>query len=87
MCVCVPNNGLTLYRLTAGTDNILLHYLCLEAGQGVWLGPTHHTTSPYGTIHSEMTTCFQATCAAIRTILLAKKEVVKSLLIFSCGSG
>jgi hypothetical protein len=71
-------SGLTIrqnYTLTAGVDNILLHYLCMEVGQGVWLGPAHHTASPYSTIHSEMITCFQTTCAAIRSILLTKREI------------
>lgn len=63
------------YRLTAGADNILLHYLCLEVGQGVWLGPTHHNSSLYGTTHHEMIKSFQTTCAAIRTILLGKAQV------------
>jgi hypothetical protein len=62
------------YTLTAGNDNILLHYLSLEAGQGAWLGPTHHTSSTYGTLHSEMVTCFHTACSSIREILLAKTD-------------
>ena len=78
-------NVLCIGRLTAGVDNILLHYLSLEAGQGVWLGPTHHTSSTYGTLHSEMIQCFHATCSAIRDILLAKTDV--RILPCDCGFG
>ncbi|CAI8057901.1 Protein inturned, partial [Geodia barretti] len=62
------------YTLTAGNENILLHYLSLEAGQGAWLGPTHHTSSTYGTLHLEMVTCFHTTCSSIREMLLAKTD-------------
>ena len=78
MTVCLQVCGLCygkVCRLTAGNDNILLHYLSLEAGQGAWLGPTHHTSSTYGTLHSELITCFHSTCSAIREILLAKTDV------------
>lgn len=41
----------------------------------MWLGPAHHTSSTYGTLHSEMIGCFHTTCAAIRNILLTKTDV------------
>lgn len=75
----------SLCRLTAGADNILLHYLCVEAGQGVWLGPIHHDSSLYGTIHHEMITSFQTTCTAIRAILLAKTQVGDVSIECNCG--
>ena len=73
------------YRLTAGTDNILLHYLCVEAGQGVWLGPAHHNSSLYGTVHHEMITCFQTTCTAIRAILVGQTQVGDLSMECNCG--
>lgn len=54
-------------------ENILLSYLSLDVGKGVVLSPTHWAT-PTGTMHSELLSCFQKTCAAIRDVLVGGVE-------------
>ena len=62
-------------RLTAGVENILLSYLSLDVGKGVVLSPTHWAT-PTGTMHSELLSCFQKMCAAVRDVLVDRMERV-----------
>ena len=57
-CIC---------RLTAGLDDLLLHYVCLESGCGLMLCPTH--TTPPGTVHSELLLSFQSTASRVREVL------------------
>lgn len=54
-------------------ENILLSYLSLDVGKGVVLSPIHWAT-PTGTMHSELLSCFQKTCAAVRDVLVGGVE-------------
>lgn len=56
-----------LCRLTSGQDNLLLHYVDLEAGRGLMLSPTQ--AKPPGNIQSELLKSFQLTCSVVRKVL------------------
>ena len=57
----------SLSRLTAGYENLLLHYLTLDTGRGVMISPL--PTTPTGTMQAELLRCFYRSCLAVQEVL------------------
>lgn len=64
--------GVLIRRLTSGPDNLLLHYVDLEAGRGLMLCPTQ--SMPPGSIQTELLKSFQLTCSVVRKVLRGGRE-------------
>ena len=66
VCVCVC-------RLTAGYDNLLLHYVCLDEARGVILAPCQDHVSQQP-LHAQLLVSFKEVASGIRSVLLQRRK-------------
>ena len=60
------------FRLTAGMENHLLYYVCLESGSGLIVSPSNEQISTQP-VHTQLLITFRETTAAIHSILHQKR--------------